>query len=199
MNTNIISQAKDNIDILHGHLLGDGSVYRVNKNRSNCSYSHACKHKEYLEWIVSNTPIFNNPNIRGVSSYDKRTNKTYHRYHFRTASSIIYTNLRDLWYPQGKKILPNDVIINSRSLLRFYLDDGSYHPSGNYLATNDFNLSDLELLLDKIILYTNLNWTIHKTGKEDAYKLFLSKKQRKDFLHIIGNCPVSCYEYKWRE
>lgn len=197
---NIIPDSTDKyLDILHGHLLGDGCVYKPKKDKTYCRYSQSCVHKEYLEWIISTVKIFNQPNIRYVSSYDKRTDKTYSRYAFATKTIPILNDLRSIWYPEGKKILPKDVIVNSNSLLRFYLDDGSYHPSGNYLATNDFSPSDVEILLDKIILYTNLNWTMHKTGKKDVYKIFLSKKYRKDFLNIIGTCPVECYKYKWRE
>lgn len=195
LDTNLIAQE---IDVLDGHLLGDGSVFKSGKDRINCIYGHTCKHKEYLEWMVYATGFLAGQKVLPASFFDKRTQKTYHKYHLKSKSSEIFTQARQRWYPCGKKILPDDVTINSRSLLRFYLDDGSICRGAAYLATHDFCFEDVNILRAKIASFCNMKVSIHQAGNEQ-FKLYVGRRNFRDFLSIIGSCPVQCYSYKWGE
>lgn len=187
------------LDILDGHLLGDGSVFKTGKDRIHCVYAHACVKAEYLNWLVSSTYFLSDRKIYEYNVFDKRTLKVYNRYQIKSLSHEVFTKARQRWYPDGKKILPKDLVISRRGLLRFYMDDGSWHKNGMYLATNDFSVDDVCTLQEKITKFCGFQLGIHKTGKEGVYKLFIRKKDRKQFIDIIGFCPVSCYSYKWGE
>lgn len=198
LDANVVAQE---IDILDGHLLGDGSVFKSDKNRIHCIYSHRCKEKEYLLWVANNTSFLLGQNINIVTVFDSRTQKSYTGYHLKSKSNQVFTDARFRWYPNGKKVLATDLLITSRLLLRFYLDDGSYCKGGAYLATNDFCLDDVEKLAEKIAQYCNFKVTVHRTGdkKGEQYKVYIAKRNFQEFLKIIGDCPVDCYLHKWGE
>lgn len=198
LDKNVVAQEKD---ILDGHLLGDGSVFKVEKNRKNCIYAQRCKEKEYLEYLVANTSFLFGQTITHSEMLDLRTGNTYSTHHVKSKSNEIFTEARNRWYPEGKKILPQDLGITERLLLRFYLDDGYYFKGSCYLATNDFCLNDVESLSNKISKYCNFELAIHSAGdkKKEQYKLYVGRKNFSEFLGIIGVCPVKCYSYKWGE
>lgn len=187
------------LDLLDGHLLGDGSVFKTGKDRTHAVYAQACKQATYLQWLIDNTGFLAGRKVYTRHYFDIRTQKTYEGYQIKSLSHEIFTQARSRWYPNGKKVLPTDLIITSRCLLRFYLDDGSWHKNGMYLATNDFNPQDVEVLQAKISAYCGFQLSIHKSGKKDVFKLFVKKSNRNQFIDIIGQSPVQCYSYKWGE
>lgn len=198
LDTNLVAQEKD---ILDGHMLGDGSVFKSSKDRLHCIYAQRCKEKEYVEWLANNTSFLTGQRVTRVDVFDKRTEKTYIGYHIKSKSNEVFTEARLRWYPEGKKVLAPDLVITSRLLLRFYMDDGSYCRGGAYIATNDFCYEDVKILGNKISDFCGFDIGIHKSGdkKGEQYKLYIKSRNYQEFLRVLGQCPVSCYIHKWGE
>ena len=51
----------------------------------------------------------------------------------------------------------------------------------------------------KNAIYKNKEWLekYYCNRKLDANRISILTKSTKDFLNYIGDCPVSCYQYKW--
>lgn len=195
-------------DILDGHLIGDASVYVTGTDcKRDAVITHCSKYREYLEWIIANTQTFSSSKINEYDVFDERTKKTYHRCTIKSWSHPLLTERRRLWYPEGKKIIPDEIEITPRLILRWYLDDGTWHKQGLYLCTNAYSIEANQLLSWKLAETTNCVVKVHKHSK-DSYRLFIPKggtkqgvtsdgRNRLKFLDYIGECPVSCFKHKW--
>lgn len=199
---------KEEIDLIQGHLLGDASIFVTGRDcNRDATFNFSTKYQEYAEWIVNNTESFAACKLRVYDIFDKRTQKSYHRVSFRSPSNKIFTELRAKWYPEGKKIVPKDLVLTKDLILRWYMDDGNWHNKGIYFNTQGFDLESTEFLRHNLSIFLNLKVTIHKHS-EGLYRLFIPlcgtgsgyHKQNdniKAFFQIIGECPVSCFSHKW--
>src|SRR3990167_5435937 len=61
---------------------------------------------------------------------------------FSKFSSLVFTPFYNQFYKNGKKIIPNDLKLNSLSLAVWFMDDGSKTYSSVYLNTQQFNLDE---------------------------------------------------------
>lgn len=193
-------------EILDGHLIGDASVFKTGSDcKRNCVMVIASKHEEYTEWIVANTKTFSTCNINNYDVYDKRTKKAYHRSVIKSYSNVLLTERRQLWYPEGKKIIPRNLCLSPELVLRWYMDDGTYHSKGIYLCTNGYSFEDNQYLQNELSVVTGCVVNIHKHSK-NSFRLFIPKGGKispsnnyKKFLDYIRTCPVSCFKHKWGE
>lgn len=203
-----LSQEKD---VLDGHLIGDASVFIPGKDCVRQAVMvMTSKYREYLEWIVTNTKTFSTCNIVEHDVFDERTKKTYHRCTIKSWSHPLLTERRKLWYPEGKKVIPlEDINLTPELVLRWFMDDGSWHKNGLYLCTNAYSLESNHLLAEKLSQVVGVVVKIHKHSK-DSYRLFIPKgggkqgvvsgnSNREKFLSFVGDCPVSCFKHKWGE
>lgn len=189
---------------LDGHLLGDGCILVSHSDRSTKSlvYQHSSVHREYLEWLVKTFFFLNTSKIWEVNSFDKRTNKKYHRYWTKSKSTPLLIDAKKRWYSESGKIIPKDLKLTPDSLLRFFLDDGSKATHGGiYLATDDFCEKDIQFLSTTILGQFGIQTSIHKNKSKsgDSLRLYIPRKETNLFYEIIGECPLDCFRYKWTE
>jgi hypothetical protein len=196
------------MDLIQGHLLGDGSIFVTGRDcNRDATFNFVTKHEEYGQWLVNNTESFAACTLQIRDPYDKRTNKSYHRVSFRTPSNKLFTELRAKWYPQGTKIVPQDLILTKRLILRWYMDDGNWHERGIYFNTQGFDQESTEFLRSQLSKFTGLKVTIQKHSI-NRYRLFVpirgtgsgnssTNNNVGKFFEIIGECPVSCLRHRW--
>jgi len=199
---------KAEIDLIQGHLLGDGSIFITGQDcKRDATFNFVTKHQEYGKWLVNNTESFAACKLQIGDRYDKRTDKSYHRVAFRTPSNKLFTELRAKWYPQGKKIVPQDLVLTKDLILRWYMDDGNWHEKGIYFNTQGFNSESNEFLRYQISQFLGVKVTIHKHSG-NLYRLFIplrgtgsgvinSTNNMGKFFELIGECPVNCFSHKW--
>jgi hypothetical protein len=198
----------EEIDLIEGHLLGDGSIFITGKDcHRDATFNFSTKYQEYGEWLIANTESFAACKLRIYDIPDKRTGKSYHRVAFRTPSNKLFTELRNKWYPEGKKIVPKDLALTKELILRWYMDDGNWHEKGIYFNTQGFNPENTEFLRYKLSNFLGLKVTIQKHSK-NLYRLFIplrgtgsgnysNNDNIKIFFNRIGECPVNCFLHKW--
>ena len=184
-----------NMYMFDGNVLGDGTILNPDRKRKNSYlFTFYNKHKSYLEWLSTRLIILKERPIWNKSYLDSRTNKWYSCYWMRSLSSPFLSAQYQRWYPNGVKLIPDDINVNSDFLLHFFLDDGSRASNGAYYFALDAQPIDrVEFLRAKIEAYTGFPTSIHRNGK--GYRLYIPR--RFDFLGLIGDCPVKEYEYKW--
>lgn len=100
--------------VIVGSLLGDGSIVRNRK--WVFEESHTEKQKDYITWksgLVQN-------------SYLNTINRSFGPVYRLRANGEHYLKLREKWYPNGKKIIPKELMqeLDEIALLVWYMDDG---------------------------------------------------------------------------
>jgi hypothetical protein len=108
--------------------------------------------------------------------------------------------LRKKWYPDGIKIIPNDLILTRTICLYWYIGDGGLiqnykneTTSELILNTNSFSSQEIDnILLPQMILYN-----AYKRPKKNGYVIVIPRKSINLFFDFIGECPIDEYKHKW--
>ena len=183
------------LEVINGALLGDGHLTKAEKRNSQFSYTSKIKsHVEYVFNYLND--YITNEDIKKYSYFDKRTNKTYTRYSARTQLNITFTKLKNLWYCNNIKIIPNNIILTPLTCLIWYLGDGSLNHNDKFikLSTNCFTYEELnEIIIPQMKIF---NAKLTKTDK-NQYFIYIPHLKVKQFLDYIGECPFEEYKYKW--
>lgn len=172
---------------IDGLVLGDACIQ---KTTPRLTQTFA---KRYLEWAkiikrdLSNFGI--SSNITLYDTFDKRTNKTYELAALQTLGYIQFKDFRKRWYPEGKKVVPKDLILFPYTIRNWHLGDGSYSGAQLKFATDGFD--------DVSILY------LKKKLEELGFHPFISKrrihfgrkKERNLLLNIIEKLPL-CFSHR---
>lgn len=183
------------LDILDGHLLGDGTLISP-KKRDTSVFQISCKHQEYINYLITNTDFLLGNQAWEAKIKDPRTGKSYTRYWTKSRCSHFLEKMRHRWYPNGKKTVPEDLVLTNRGLLRFYLEDGCYSKPGITFSLHDFDQEGIERVKSRIDQLLDINTTIHYEHSTPV-KLYISSTETSKLFSAI-KCPVKCYRYKWR-
>lgn len=182
--------------ILIGSLLGDGSLYQY-KNQINAGLAigRAAKDLKYLEFQYSIFKDFCSSDIKYKNLFDKRTNKKYDGYVFRTQTSNIFSNFRNKWYENNLKTIPNDLRITPLICAIWFADDGSITYTGKNktgrriaLYTDSFSEDEVYFLKSCLKEETNIKFNVtRKNSMKDLTKgfyLYINKSD--DILNFVN-------------
>lgn len=188
--------------VLNGCMLGDGHLTHIKTCKSSefRYISSSFEHCNLIYNVFKNIAQkrYENGPIKNIV-YDKRTNKNYTSYHFRTKGNKLFYDIRQLWYPDGIKIIPEEVINNLNNIvcLFWFIGDGSLLSSARSqtikISTNNFTKNDVDKLTIKLCDF-NARCRLHT---KDQPIIFIPKVKIKKFLNFIGDCPVKDYSHKW--
>lgn len=188
------------LECIDGFLLGDGYVGQDNLLKMNVKY------KEFAEYCMSFFKCYRSKVIQYASQVggfcDK---KPYAMWTGLTARHPDLASQRLRWYTKNnievyrhkyRKIIPNDVRITPKSLMLWYLGDGSVHWDRNklsiQLSTDGFIRNDVAQLCEKLY-----NIGIKCTHAKNN-RILLGVDATINFFNIIGwKSPIRCYEYKF--
>lgn len=176
--------------VLTGSLLGDGSVY-IPKRNALFTEEHSIKQLEYLKWkagIIS-------PRFGGQVVVNK--NNGYKVAHFYTCAYPLLTELRRLWYPNGKKVLPESELqkLGALGLAVWYQDDGCYSYQGRHCKIAIYGFKGQEFVIQKWFKERRgLNVNIHNTKK--GPDLYFPVKETDKFLRSIAEHIHTSMIYK---
>lgn len=180
--------------IVTGSLLGDGSVY-LRKRCKNAQFveTHSLKQADYLKWKADIfTPHFGGSRL----SYNKK--RDFEEIHLFTHVHPLLTELRKMWYPNGKKVIPEQELqkLDELGLAVWYQDDGTcnYRSRCCELAIHSFK--EQEIIIQ--------NWFKEKWGLDPSItsgpSLRFSVKDSDKFLRLIAEHihPSMIYKLGWR-
>lgn len=190
-------------DILYGALLGDGCLIK-HKNGVNAQFSYTSKSKQHVEFVCNDFMEYSyKEGVKKIDVYDKRTDKIYTRYTFRTITDKGLLSEYNKWYKDGKKHIPKDLVLNPLICLIWYIGDGGLLDSkrSQYikLSTQCFDKIEQENILIQQLSQFNAKLTKADKSKYDdqQYFIYIPHKNVKMFLDYIGECPFDDYRYKW--
>lgn len=170
--------------VLIGSLLGDGGVYITGrcKNAMFCE-EHSIKQSEYLKWKAGVLSCFNGKITEGRKEV-----------YFHTPVNLTLTELQRLWYPNGKKIAPEEELqkLNALGLAVWYMDDGCYNYRNKscYLSIHSFRGQELAILK-----WFKERWGLNPHIATGPMLRFLAKDSDK-LLHLISNHIHPSMTYK---
>lgn len=202
--SNIVKLNEMQKNYLYGAMLGDGCLSKA-KNGKNAQFTYVSKSKQHVEFV--STPFMEYSCNSGIVKYDyfdKRTDKIYTRYTFRTITDKGFTDDYNLWYKDGIKHIPENLILNPTICLIWYIGDGGLNNTNRSqsikLSTQCFEKEEQEEIL--IPQLSQFKAKLSKADKskannEQQYFIYIPHKYIKDFLDYIGECPFDDYKYKW--
>jgi hypothetical protein len=181
--------SEDLKSILIGLSLGD--LY-VNKQKRSANvrlcFEQGTVHESYLSHLYD---LFQSYCMQVPKVYtrlpDKRTGQIYSRISFQTAALPCFNELYNLFYPDGKKIVPSDIgdLLTPLGLAYWICDDGSFvvKDKAVVLCTHSFSIDEVKLLVSVLTDKFNLKCTINKDNGKDIIRI--SSKSLPDLQNLL--------------
>ena len=200
----------DILSLFIGSLLGDGSMEK-SANGSRFVYYQAKINGEYLLWLHNvisklgyakkEIPILYSLSAYGHASIaDERCkgrkgcsligiDEIKYYYRFRTFTYSSFDWIYDSFYPKGsRKVIPNfiDTFLSPLALAVWMMDDGtSFKNRGFKFSTNSFTLKEIQYLALVLKNKYNLDSSIHKSGLNNQYNIYIPKSSFKELIKIV--------------
>jgi len=175
--------------LIIGSVLGDGHI-RIMPGRKDAflEVNHSLKAKDYVDW-----KYFVLKNICNSEPKERETNEGRHAYRFFTKQDKEITEIYNLFYRDGKKIIPKELEINPIVLAVWLMDDGSKSNGSIYLNTQQFSMLDQRRLLHqlrKIGLRARLN------RDKKYYRIRFLKESIPKLIEIVQPHIIPSMRYK---
>lgn len=178
------------IEAVDGFLLGDGSIGHNNTvARLNCGLEH----EEFAKYLINHFGDY----LPSVSGYKDTGMSSGIQWQGRTKFHPDIYEHYERWYPAGgDKQPPDDVRITSKSVMLWYLGDGSLVQSNNTavlrLSTDGFSVDNVYFLAKKL---NSVGILCHRNGDN---RIMIEARGIPAFFDFIGRkSPVKCYDYKF--
>ena len=182
-------------EIILGTTLGDGCLEFNGFHGTRLQIKQQNKYKDYVFWLFSQ--------LKNLCISGPKQRKDTKQWYFSTRSLEELTKLYHIFYPQGKKGVPKNIInllVSPLSLAIWYMDDGclDFRPKEHYsftLNTDSFTLKDTFLLKKTLKRNFQVESSVYNSlcrGKRYP-KLYIGSKGRNKFLtltkpYILKNC-----------
>ncbi len=178
-----------------GSILGDGCLC---ENWSKTNYrlfiNHCLEQKEYLLWKYD---VLKNFILSEPRFYARNNSLT-----IRTISHSELSELRKIFYPKGKKIIPDNIeefLVNPLVLAIWFMDDGNARKRNGLVTcydinTQSFNLKENKKLVSVLKDLYGFNVTINLNN--GYYRLHISALDKLKFKECIKKFVVDSMKYK---
>lgn len=186
-------------DIILGTILGDGHLAKLKAN-ARLEVNHGEKQRSYVFWKHKELSRLVGAQPHQVMIRDPRfKNRTFFQWRFKTLVSPVFTELHNLFYRDGKKIVPQniaDILQSPLSLAVWFMDDGGRRNDcyGLFLNTLSFTRTEHEslqvCLRDTFSLDSRLHWI------QDGYRLYIPSKDARRFCEIVHPFMLPSMQYK---
>lgn len=215
-NTNLPNMTKEQLEIINGSLLGDGSLKNVRNTNNNCSFvkSQRIDRKEYLQWhfdkLIPYSSSISEKAVKLKFNYysDRNLEKYSYSNYFITHHHSFFRDLSYKWYKNSNgifeiknnqviKIIPNDLELTPLSLSIWFCDDGCADKKLHNctLSTNCFSFEEVDFLIS--LLKKNFNLTCTMKTSRNQPIIFIPVNSYNDFMSIINPYMIwDCYKYK---
>ena len=140
-----------------GFLLGDGYA---EKHPVNCrlGFHHSQSQLAYLRWKHELLTPWSGK-LTLYDDLDKKTGKIYKKCRFCTYTRPEFNIYRQLFYPQGEKIIPDNIgeFLTERGLVAWYMDHGSYRKDRTTFRISTHCFSRVSLQFLQTVLRNNFS------------------------------------------
>ena len=185
--------------VLYGAILGDGYLQRTGSKNARLRLEQGVAQREYLLWKVEIlSPLFQGK-PKKIERIHPLTKKTYSYWRHQSQTSPFLGKLRNIFYPQGKKIIPYDIVkyLNPTSLAVWFMDDGYYYlrDKCGYLYLGNVSQIEAETLQNALKNKFQLN--IHWLKKKKGYALYFSPMEMRKLKVLLKGLYLELFNYKF--
>lgn len=185
-------------EVLVGLLLGDGCLESTkNSQAARLKVGQSLKQSEFAGWLykIFKDFVHTPPKLKEKI----RDNKKYSEMVFNTLTHKSFKHFYDLFYPKGKKVVPESInkILSSRGLTVWFMSDGSIKSKeckGRILNTQSFIRTDIELLIKILRDKFNLNCSIRT--QKDGLQIYISAKSAEVLQDLLKDNILPSFNYK---
>jgi len=177
--------------ILIGSLLGDGHLNIVKKETHNSFFvkKQALRRFEYLQWHFKELEPLSS-NFTYGKDKSPNSDRIIYNCRFFTKRKPLFTEMRKKWYPEGIKIVPDNIKLDPLAVAIWFADDGCNQKRRAKFCTDGFSDSDREILIECL-----KKLGIQSYSKELHIKI--PKKPYLDLMEMIKPFFVwKCFDYK---
>ena len=192
---------EEHIQVAIGSILGDGNLKQLSK-KGKASQLYVSQHSSklpYLEWLHERLG-------EGFAMNPIKPKKGYEQHYFMTKPEKGLGYLMEKFYPEGKKIIPEDIsdlLIHPLSLAVWYMDDGTLDKRSKYhynalIATYGFSFKGCERLSEALHKNFGLEVSVTKCKMRDVIypRLYVKSESMDDFVSLIKPHIHPIFEYK---
>jgi hypothetical protein len=195
-----ITLSGDLKNIIVGLLMGDLNAQRLTKNSNALlKFEQGLINKDYLFHLYDlfksyclTAPIISD------RLPDKRTGKIYTRVLFNTMSLPCFNEFLDLFYPEGKKIIPKNIgdLLTPLGLAYLICDDGTFDSKRNIvsLCTDSYLESDVEFLI--VVLANKFDLKCRKDKHGNGFRIVILKSSLGKLQELVRSHIHSTMLYK---
>ena len=194
----MISLSKKQKSILFGIILGDGYLQKTGKKNARLRLEHGGNQKEYLLWKVEKLGRF----FQGKPKYLERihpiSRRKYSYWRHQSQSTPYLGKLRNIFYPDGKKKIPEDLekYLTPPMLAVWYMDDGYYYLRDrcSYLYLGNVSQGEAEIVTQVLLKKFDIVTRIKQ--KKKGYAIYFSPKETQKLKNLIKNHILHQFNYK---
>jgi len=185
---------QDNLEIILGIMMGDGSMECPNKN-ARMTFAHCPKQKDYTYYVAEKLSNLNPYTYYHKGCPDKRTGKCYDSYWCGIPTNPALNEIYKCFYKDGKKRIPFELFTNFtwQSLAYMYMDDGNKQNCGGRLATNCFSKKEIDLFREFLKVKFNLETSHCKDNT-----IYIKAESFRYMKSQIEPYMCECMKYKIR-
>ena len=209
---NTIKFSQEQINLIHGCLLGDSSLETQRKDGKTwrLRFGHKAAHKAYTFSKYEKMKEFCGTRPRRSKRKDERTLKIYSKYTFSTLTFSELTEFADLYYGEKKngrwiKHVPQNIveILNDEVLAYWFMDDGSLKERGKSnavrLSTEGFLPEDVERLAKALEEKFNFSVSVLAVSKAKPWqkRITILESSYSNLAARIGKYLHPCMYYKF--
>ena len=181
--------------LIIGYVQGDGYI----TPNGSLQVQHSSKQKEFVDWLYQSIDLESKgkpPKII-LSKPHLITGKVYESYRFYTKN--VFKSERFYLYPNGIKIIPDDISIylSPLALAVWFMSDGSKMYNTVRISTNSYSLTDIYIQISALKYNFNIDATIHITNKNtNSYIIYINQSSYLTFKNVIFPYIIPSMLYK---
>lgn len=186
--------------VIIGSILGDGFLQKTGSKNARLRLEHSLKQKEYLIWKCQILGNYFQSKPQILERNNPIFGKTYQYIRAQSYSGSELGKLYQLFYIDGKKIIPNkisDLLKDPLCLAIWFMDDGYYYQRDKlaYIYLPKYDQISINNLLNVLKVNFNLS-PILKIKRRGEYVLNFSVAETEKLVQIINPFVISLMKYK---
>jgi len=194
----MISLSKEQKSILFGIILGDGYLQKTGKKNARLRLEHGGNQKEYLLWKVKKLRQL----FQGKPKYLERihpiSKRKYSYWRHQSQSTPYLGKLRNIFYPDSKKRIPEDLqkYLTPLTLAVWYMDDGYYYlrDKCSYLYVGNVSHEEAETVVQALLKKFNI--VARAKQKKKGYAIYISPQETQKLKDFIKGHILHQFNYK---
>ena len=191
---------KQQTSVLVGTILGDGFLQKTGEKNARLRFEHSQKQQDYVLWKgkIFGRLFQGSPNY--LERIHPKSKETYKYCRWQSSASPAFGKWRKYFYPNGKKIIPNnigEIFTKPITFAVWYMDDGYFNKidRNSYIYLGRITRIEAEILQKAISKNFDLEVKIYDK-KNKGFALFFGAEETKQLQALVHSFIIPSLQYK---